>query len=74
MPIKYVHKSLVRINEKTSTLFDDLISILVNARIYFNFDFDFYLFYITKQYQGLIQAAFDIGMPILGTLYWVCPN
>ena len=24
--------------------------------------------------QGLIQAVFDIGIPILGTLIWVCPN
>ena len=24
--------------------------------------------------QGLIQVAFDIGIQILGTLVWVCPN
>ena len=24
--------------------------------------------------QGLIQAVFDIGIPILGTLTWACPN
>ena len=24
--------------------------------------------------QGLIQAVFDIGTPILGTLMWACPN
>ena len=24
--------------------------------------------------QGLIQAVFDIGIPILGTLIWVCQN
>ena len=24
--------------------------------------------------QGLIQAAFDSGIPILGTLIWACPN
>ena len=24
--------------------------------------------------QGLIQAAFDFGIPILGTLIWACPN
>ena len=24
--------------------------------------------------QGLIQAVFDIGIPILGTLIWACPN
>ena len=24
--------------------------------------------------QGLIQAAFNIGIPILGTLIWTCPN
>ena len=25
-------------------------------------------------WQGLIQAVFDIGIPILGTLIWLCPN
>ena len=24
--------------------------------------------------QGLIQAIFDIGIPILGTLIWACPK
>ena len=24
--------------------------------------------------QGLIQAIFGIGLPILGTLIWACPN
>ena len=24
--------------------------------------------------QGLIQAVFDIGIPILGRLIWACPN
>ena len=24
--------------------------------------------------QGLIQAVFDVGIPILGTLIWECPN
>ena len=24
--------------------------------------------------QGLMQAVFDIGIPILGTLIWACPN
>ena len=24
--------------------------------------------------QGLIQAVFNTGIPILGTLIWVCPN
>ena len=24
--------------------------------------------------QRLIQAVFDIGTPILGTLVWACPN
>ena len=27
-----------------------------------------------KTYRGLIQAAFDIDIPILGTLIWVCPD
>ena len=31
MPIKYVHKSLASMNEKTSTLFIELIFILVKA-------------------------------------------
>ena len=29
-------------------------------------------FYIRS--QGLIQTVFDIGIPILGTLIWACPN
>ena len=24
--------------------------------------------------QGLMQAVFDSGIPILGTLIWACPN
>ena len=24
--------------------------------------------------QGLIQTVFNISIPILGTLIWVCPN
>ena len=29
----------------------------------------------THEYkQVLIQAVFDIGIPILGTLIWACPN
>ena len=35
-------------------------------------------FFITIRFfgrpQGLIQAVFDIGIPILGTRIWVCPN
>ena len=30
---------------------------------------------LTHEYkQVLIQAVFDIGIPILGTLIWACPN
>ena len=29
---------------------------------------------IIIRYQGLRQAVFDIGIPILGTIIWVCPN
>ena len=25
-------------------------------------------------WQGLMQAVFDIGIPILGTIIWACPN
>ena len=25
-------------------------------------------------FQGLIQAVFEISIPILGTLIWACPN
>ena len=28
----------------------------------------------TKQTQWLILTIFDIGIPILGTLIWACPN
>ena len=41
MPTKHVHKSLASINEKTSTVFIELISTLLNASMYFNYDFDF---------------------------------
>ena len=27
-----------------------------------------------KTCRGLIQAVFDIGIPIVGTLIWACPN
>ena len=27
-----------------------------------------------KYFHGLIQAVFDISIPILGTLIWACPN
>ena len=30
--------------------------------------------YIYIYLQKLIQAIFDIGIPILGTLIWACPN
>ena len=32
------------------------------------------LSYLSNVCQGLIQAVFDIGTPILGTLIWVSPN
>ena len=51
MPIKHVHKSLVNINEKTSILFVELISILVNTIMYLNYDFDFIFFYISTRYD-----------------------
>ena len=44
MLIKHVHKSLASINEKTSTLFVELISLLVNGSMYFNYDFHFTFF------------------------------
>ena len=28
----------------------------------------------TNTKQGLIQAVFNIGIPILGKLIWACPN
>ena len=34
-----------------STLFVELISILVNASMYFNYDFDFIFFYISTRYD-----------------------
>ena len=38
------------------------------------FGFFLFLSFIVRKNQGLIQAVFDIGIPILGTLIWVCPN
>ena len=29
---------------------------------------------LLENFQGLIQAVFQIGIPIFGTLIWVCPN
>ena len=29
---------------------------------------------VLKTCRRLIQAVFDIGLPILGTLIWACPN
>ena len=29
---------------------------------------------IVPKVQGFIQVVFDIGIPILGTLIWTCPN
>ena len=34
-----------------STLFIELISILVNASMYFNYDFDLIFFYISTQFD-----------------------
>ena len=33
-----------------------------------------FIWWKNKNLQGLIQAAFDIGKPLLGTLIWACPN
>ena len=44
MSIKHVHKSFGSINEKTSTLFVELISILVNRSMHFNNYFDLIFF------------------------------
>ena len=30
--------------------------------------------WVPRLWQGLIQAVFDIGVPILRTLIFVCPN
>ena len=48
MSIKHVHKSLASINEKTFfyiNFFVELVSILVNGSMYFNYDFDFIFLY-----------------------------
>ena len=50
MPINHIHKSLANINKKTSTLFVELISILVHGSMYFNYDFDL-TFYVSTRYN-----------------------
>ena len=49
MAIKHVYKSLASINEKKN--FVELMSILVNASMYFNCDFDFIFFSVSTQYN-----------------------
>ena len=71
MPFKHEHKSLASIKKKTSILLIELLSILFNASVYFNYDFDLFFRYYTFKNPAICLVKTILEFQVLQD-FWNC--